>query len=97
MELIATGEFQTKHGSSEGSGKLKNPDKLFFLRLAAQSVRKVNSMRDRDGLIYARKAMIRCGLSKNLNGLWETNQLFPKLQDIIKKYRSHFEGAPVVL
>ena len=97
MELIANGEFQTKHGSSEGSGKLKNPGKLFFLRLAAQSVRKVNSMRDRDGLTYARKAMIRCGLSKNLNGLWEITQLFPKLQNIIKKYRSHFEGAPVGL
>eukprot|EP00474_Spongospora_subterranea_P005517 CRZ05975.1 hypothetical protein [Spongospora subterranea] len=80
---------------AEGSGKLQNPGKRFFLKLAAESVRKVNHMRDRQGLTYARKAMIRCGLSLNINGLWEESQLFPVLQEIIKKYPEHYEGCPV--
>eukprot|EP00171_Calliarthron_tuberculosum_P001361 IDg1361t1 len=34
--------------------------------------------------------------SANLNGQWEERQLFPKLQEIVRKYRTHFDGAPVV-
>jgi hypothetical protein len=85
-----------KEGSwSNGSGKLLNPGKTFFLKLAAASVSRVNEMRDRSGLTYARKAMIRTGLSLNLNGLWEGAQLFPRLQEIIKKYPNHYAGTPV--
>ena len=40
--------------------------------------------------------MIRTGLAANINGQWEERQLFPKLQEIIVKYRTHFDGAPVV-
>jgi hypothetical protein len=42
---------------------------------------------------YARKSMIRCGLSLDLNGVWCVNQLFPELQRIVKEYPSHFDGT----
>lgn len=77
------------------SGKLRNPGKYFFLELAALSVREVNSQRDSDGMSYARKAMIKCGMSLNTTDRWEECQLFEQLQDIIAEHRNHFEGAPV--
>ncbi|KAL3687832.1 hypothetical protein R1sor_014141 [Riccia sorocarpa] len=76
-------------------GKLLNPGKTFFLKLAASSVRKVNVMRDKQGVLYTRKAMIRCGLAKNVNGVWEVGQLSPELQEIIRKHKSQFDGIPV--
>ena len=80
---------------SQRSGKLLNPGKHFFLKLAAESVREVNKMRDTNGLTYAHKAMIRCGLSLNINGIWEISQLFPHLQEIIKENLDHFQGTSV--
>ena len=73
-------------------GKLPNPGKSFFLRLASDSVRDVNLQRDENGLTYARKAMILCGLSLNTNGKWEETQLKPELQNIISRHRSVFES-----
>ena len=35
--------------------------------------------------------MIRCGLSLDLNGEWRVEQLFPQLQDIIRRHRKHFD------
>jgi hypothetical protein len=41
-----------KEGSwSDSSGKLLNPGKTFILKLAAASVRRVNEMRDKSGLL----------------------------------------------
>lgn len=77
------------------SGKLMNPGKEFYLRLAADSVREVNEMRDRNGLTYARKSMIQCGLALNTNGRWEVSQLRSELQAIIRKYLNHFDGEEV--
>ena len=77
------------------SGKLKNPGKSFFLKLAADSVRDVNRQTDVNGMNFARKAMIRCGLSLNVSGEWEEKQLFPHLQNIIKEHREYFEGKLV--
>lgn len=74
------------------SGRLPNPGKRFFLKLAADSVRDVNQQRDEMGITYARKSMIRCGLAKSGNGLWEKCQLFPHLQNIIAKFRENFDG-----
>jgi len=34
-------------------------------------------------------------MALNLNGRSEERQLFPKLQEIIKMYRSNFSGTPV--
>ena len=50
------------------SGKLQQPGKTFFFKLAADSVRAVNAQRDRNGLTYARKAMIRTGLALDVDG-----------------------------
>jgi hypothetical protein len=45
-------------------------------------------------MTYARKSMIRCGLSLDLDGVWKTEQLFPELQQIIVEHRNHFDGEP---
>lgn len=73
------------------AGKLPNPGKNFFLRLAADAVNDVNKQRDADGLSFARKAMIMCGLALNTSGVWEERQLKPELQNIINKHRHEFE------
>lgn len=72
FRLIEEDVFSNKPNlSGEWSGKMLNPGKSFYLALAAKCVGDLNAMRDSNGISYARKAMIRCGLSKNLNGLWE--------------------------
>ena len=68
MQLIEADElFNAVRRDGPWSGKLKNPGKRFFLELAAKLVRKVNEMRDAAGLSYARRAMIRCGLSLDVS------------------------------
>lgn len=93
-ECIQRGDWQDSENGN-GSGKLKNPGKLFFLRLARDAVRDVNLERDKNGMSYARKAMIITGLAKNGNGVWEEGQLSGELQSIVAKHRNHFEGYPV--
>lgn len=82
-------------GRYKESGKLTNRSKPHFLKLAAKFVRTVSAQRDEDGVTYARKAMIRCGMALNLNGQWEERLLFPELQAIVNKYRENFEGQVV--
>lgn len=77
------------------SGAIKNPGKTFFLKLAAESVRRVNAMKDANGISYARKAMMRCGLSLDLTGQWHIEQLSVELQAIVAKHRVHFDGETV--
>jgi hypothetical protein len=52
----------------------------------------VNNMKDKNGLSWSRKAMIRGRLSLGLDGQWRVNQLSPELQEIIKKYPNEFAG-----
>lgn len=66
-EFIKSGEW-IDSGDGSGSRKLRNPGKRVFLKLAADSVREVNALCDKNGVQYARKAMIRTGMSLNLNG-----------------------------
>lgn len=94
-EVMHRIEMKMWADAREGSGRLVNPGKAFFLRLAAAVVRDVSERRDKDGVLLVRKAMIRCGMALNLNGLWEEQQLSPELQEIIAKYRDNFNGAPV--
>ncbi len=68
--------------------------KTFFLRLAADVIREVNMIRDKDGVSFARKAMLQCGLGLK-NGVRKFSQLKPELQGIIRENRSHFDGEPV--
>ena len=64
--LIELGAWRS---GPRSSGKLSNPGLLFF-KLADESVRAVNSMKVNNGMSYASKAMIRCGLGLDLNGEW---------------------------
>lgn len=66
MELIMIREWM---GTQQGSRKLLNLGSYFYLDLARRCVNKLNSMRDMEGVSYARKAMIRCGLVLNTNGV----------------------------
>lgn len=90
MDMIREGKWK------DNSGKLFNPGKLFFLRLAADAVRDVNRQRDSDGLSFARKAMIMTGMALNTNGQWEVSQLTPQLQNIVSKHMEYFDGKNVV-
>ncbi|KAG2776058.1 hypothetical protein PC129_g22897 [Phytophthora cactorum] len=93
IELIEDEQWQNKVRKDDSYlGKLKNPGKCFFLELAAAAVREANQKRDESGINYARKAMMRRGLSLSVDGTWSTTQLFPHLQEIIKRYPQEFAG-----
>lgn len=47
------------------------------------------------GWSYERKAMLKTGMSLNLNGHWEERQLFSYLLELIGKHRTHFDGLLV--
>lgn len=48
MEMIMQGKWMN------GSGKLMNPGKYFFLKLASDAIRDVNGQQDSNGLYFAR-------------------------------------------
>jgi hypothetical protein len=62
--------------------KDSNPSKRHFLELAADAVRTVNNARDNNGVSFARKAMIRCGMGLDLRGEWRIEQLSEDLKTI---------------
>ena len=90
MEMIMENKW------SRGSGKRLNPGKHYFLKLTATAVRDVTQQRDGEGFSFARKEMVRTGISLNTSARWEVCQLFPKLQNIVSKYRNHFGGEAVL-
>ena len=97
-ELIQTDSWQNNPcGDGQWSGKLINPGKRFFLQLAVDSVEDVNSQVCINGISYARKAMIRCGLALDIDGTWRIDQLFRHLQEIIARYQQYFDGQEVPL
>lgn len=55
----------------------------------------VDGQRDGEGSKYSLKAIIRCGLALNVNGLREVRQLFPHFQEIVKKYPENLNGESV--
>lgn len=88
--------WSNNNQNEKWSGKLRNPGKRYFLELAAKAVNEVNEQRDKSGMSYARKAMIKCGLSKDAtSGQWKEEQLFEHLQVIINKHREYFEGQAI--
>lgn len=96
FNAIKNGEWKDG-GRADGnsSGALQNPGKTFLLKLAAEAVRRVNAQRTKSGISFARKAMIRCGLSLDITGEWHVKQLSVELQQIVEKYKNHFMGEPV--
>jgi hypothetical protein len=75
--------------------KLTNPEKKFFLHLAADSIEDVNRRVDIDNMSCAIKSIIRCGLALGADGTWSVNKLFPQLQQIVAKHQQYFEGLEV--
>lgn len=75
---------------ADSSGRIKNPRKDVFLKLAKLSIDRVNRQRDENGMSYARKAIIIFGIALNTNRAWEEKQLSPVLKTIIIKHRMHF-------
>ena len=53
----------------------------------------VNSLTDVNGISLPRKAMIRCGLAKDVHGIWRTGQLSQELRDIILRHPAQFSGS----
>ena len=94
MELV---EDQKWKSNIREDGKLKNPGKSYFLKYAADAVRDINKQMNVNGMNYARKAMIRYGLSLNINGDWEVKRLSPQLQKIVTDFRENFERKSVTL
>jgi hypothetical protein len=96
MKMIHDGNWANNiRRDGAWSGKIMNPGKEFFLGLAADAVRDVNAMRDENALTYSLKAMIRCGLAKDVTGVWHGKQLSRELQLIINKHRKYFLGSPI--
>lgn len=94
--LIEANAWQNiPRGGGTWSGKLTNPGKQFFLQLAPESVQDVNREVDCDGMTYARKAMIRCGMSLDTNGSWSVDQIFPHLKNIVNEFLQYFGGDEV--
>lgn len=87
VELVETEAWKTH---IRGCGKLQNPGKRFYFQLAADAIRNSNAQRDSNGVLYTRKAMIRWGMAKSMNGIWEFQQLFASLQEIAGLYREKF-------
>ena len=67
------------------------------MQLVVDSVEDVNRQIDINGISYARKVMIQCGLALDINGTWRINQLSPYLQEIIATYQQYFDGQEVPL
>lgn len=76
-----------------GSGKHLNPGKTIFLKIGSDAVRDVGKLRDSDGVFNTRKEMIRCCMVLKFNGRWKVNQLFPHLQEIVRKYIDNSNGV----
>lgn len=96
MKMIREQEWSNGVRRDGGwSDNLLNTGKRFFLQLAADSVRDVNMLHDANGLTYAQKAMIHCGLALDVRGEWHIKKLTPELQAIIMKHRNHFDGKIV--
>lgn len=89
-DLIDHGHWSNQ---PSGSGKLKNPGKTYFLNLAAKCVNLFNNMRDSNNISYARKAMIRCGLALDVDGIWKVSQLSNELQEIVARHHLNFCGV----
>ena len=95
-ELIEANAWQNRsRADGQWSGKLTNPGKRFFLQLAADSVEDFNRQVDENMMSYARKAMICCGMALDVDGSWNVNQLFPHLQEVVRRHMPYFQGQAV--
>lgn len=66
------------------------------MRLGANSIHD-GKKRDQDFLQYAWKATIHDGLEKNLHNSQKGRDIFPKLQEILSKYKKKYSDLVAVL
>lgn len=85
---VLSGQFRN---GKNGSGKVINPGKHYFLELGAEAVQAARMRTDDTGLNYARKAMIICGLSNDVDGIWKVGQLRTELQAMIRRNQGLFD------
>lgn len=85
---ISKGEFRDGPGQA---GHIPNPQKRYFLELAAASLAAARQRVDSNGLNFARKSMIRCGLSLPDDGVWKISQLRQELQTLVTEHRDVFD------
>lgn len=76
-------------------GKPPNPEKSHYLKLVPQVARHVNTMKDMNGLSYARKSIILSALGLDVCVNWKLERLFPHLQDTITMNTCHLKYEPV--
>ena len=62
------------------------------MQRAVECVEYVNSLTDAKGISLTRKVMIRCGLSKDVDGVWKIQRLSRELQNIVHKHPAQFNG-----
>jgi hypothetical protein len=96
LSAVEDGIFQQKvqaDGTMKGSGKIKNPGKSFVLKLLSKVLIELNEKKDKDGMSWAQKAMVGCGLGLDRDGKWTVEMLFPKLRKIVEKYPDYFSLA----
>lgn len=55
---------------SENDGVDNHPHRHWYMELAKKCIEEVNAMVDGNGLLLVHKAMIKCGLSFDVDGLW---------------------------
>ena len=87
----------TTNGLEGSCGALKNIKKSYFFQFVANVIRDVNVQHGKNRILYAKKAMIWCGMSLWLDRLWIVQQLSRELQVIVAKYNDNFEGAKIIL
>jgi len=75
------------------SGNLNHPHRHWYMNLAKKCIESVNSMVDDNGIPLVRKAMIKCGLSCDIDGVWRTEMLSAELREICNKYPENFNGT----
>lgn len=78
---------------NNGSGKLANPGKYYFLKLGARAVQMARAKKDEDGINFARKSMVMCGLSLDTDGVWRVSQLKAELQVLVARHRELFDSV----
>lgn len=86
MNMISHGKWM------DSSGKVSNPGKSFFFRLATAAVLDDNSQSEADGLTYVGKEITRAGMELNTNELWDESHISYELKEITVKDLEYFDG-----
>lgn len=87
---LLSGNFRDGSGCS---GKLRNPGKHYILKLGAEAVHAARTRMDDDGINYARKAVILCGLILNTKRVWRVSQLKKELRQLVRENKDLFESV----